>query len=652
MFDRIPFTQKKLTPTPIRFNSLKKQIIVFFSSFLVLMQIAGFIAVEYTVNKSVKENLGRELVVGGRVVNRLLDQEGRDMMEVTRVTLADYALREAIVSGDKETIISAFENHAERINSAGMFKINLNGFIDTNTFNPNLDGKPFVFNDILTAAEKDGKAGGIRVFEGKVYRIVVLPVLTPIKIAWVAAAFLIDNRDAHDLQRVSLMDITFVSALAAQNKIMASTLPKNVQLELSNQLPSLMDEVAKVKTFKLVGNEYETLAIPVDAYETGTIYLVLQQSAEIGRLPFVTLEYALFVLFAMSLIATVLGGGFIAQTITRPIRILADSARKITQGDYTQLVEVQQNDEIGDLTDAFNNLSKGLAERDKVRDMLGKVTSPAIATELMNREINLGGEERLVTILFADIRNFTSLCENLAPQKSLELLNRYLQEMSEVIEEYDGVVDKYIGDGLMALFGAPISKEDDHQRAALAALEIVRRLALLDKILAAEGLPHPDVGIGLNTAVVIAGNIGSASRLNYTVLGDGVNLASRLEGLTKRYLVPIVVGEETFKQVPDMAYRELDKVRVKGKSMPVRIFELLGKKEYMSNTAIRLLAKHHEAIGLFRERNWLDAKALFEQMSEHPAYKKISSIYLEYIREFTINPPDEDWDGSFTLYEK
>jgi len=616
------------------------------------MQIAGFIAVEYTVNKSVKENLGRELVVGGRVVNRLLDQEGRDMMEVTRVTLADYALREAIVSGDKETIISAFENHAERINSAGMFKINLNGFIDTNTFNPNLDGKPFVFNDILTAAEKDGKAGGIRVFEGKVYRIVVLPVLTPIKIAWVAAAFLIDNRDAHDLQRVSLMDITFVSALAAQNKIMASTLPKNVQLELSNQLPSLMDEVAKVKTFKLVGNEYETLAIPVDAYETGTIYLVLQQSAEIGRLPFVTLEYALFVLFAMSLIATVLGGGFIAQTITRPIRILADSARKITQGDYTQLVEVQQNDEIGDLTDAFNNLSKGLAERDKVRDMLGKVTSPAIATELMNREINLGGEERLVTILFADIRNFTSLCENLAPQKSLELLNRYLQEMSEVIEEYDGVVDKYIGDGLMALFGAPISKEDDHQRAALAALEIVRRLALLDKILAAEGLPHPDVGIGLNTAVVIAGNIGSASRLNYTVLGDGVNLASRLEGLTKRYLVPIVVGEETFKQVPDMAYRELDKVRVKGKSMPVRIFELLGKKEYMSNTAIRLLAKHHEAIGLFRERNWLDAKALFEQMSEHPAYKKISSIYLEYIREFTINPPDEDWDGSFTLYEK
>ena len=196
-------------------------------------------------------------------------------------------------------------------------------------------------------------------------------------------------------------------------------------------------------------------------------------------------------------------------------------------------------------------------------------------------------------------------------------------------------------------------RPDDTRRAVACALEIQQRLRALGPSLAAKGLPHPDLGIGINTSRVIAGNIGSPSRLNYTVLGDGVNLAARLEGLTKRYHVPIVIGSRTREGAPGhIVFRELDKVRVSGKTIAERIYEPLGPAGEIDAAQTARLARWHAALELFRARHWEAARAAFESLAAEPGYERIIQLYMGYVRELLARPPGDDWDAAFTLYEK
>jgi len=254
----------------------------------------------------------------------------------------------------------------------------------------------------------------------------------------------------------------------------------------------------------------------------------------------------------------------------------------VAAGDYTQRIELPRADELGQLATAFNQMTAGLAERDRVRNLLGMVVSPEIATQLLHSDLKLGGEEREVTILFCDLRNFTSFSERMAPAEVLTLLNRYLDRMSAIIERHGGVIDKYMGDAIMALFGAPVAVPDASARAVAAARDMAGALESLNAELRNEGKSALAFGIGINTAQVVAGNVGSKTRLNYTVIGDGVNLASRLEGLTKdpAYATPIIVSEATLAAInPRPFARELGEVKVKGKAEAVRIFALTAKGE-------------------------------------------------------------------------
>jgi adenylate cyclase len=220
-------------------------------------------------------------------------------------------------------------------------------------------------------------------------------------------------------------------------------------------------------------------------------------------------------------------------------------------------------------------MTAGLAERDRVRDLLGKVVSPEIAAQLLQSDLQLGGEEREVTVLFSDLRDFTALSERLPPAEVLALLNRYLDRMSAVVERHGGVIDKYIGDAIMALFGAPVAAPDAAARALAAARAMAAALDQLNAELAAEGRPPLALGIGINTARVIAGNMGSRSRLNYTVIGDGVNLAARLEALTKdpAYGTRILVSGATAAAAgATSGLRPLGPVTVKGRTEPVPVF--------------------------------------------------------------------------------
>jgi adenylate cyclase len=197
-----------------------------------------------------------------------------------------------------------------------------------------------------------------------------------------------------------------------------------------------------------------------------------------------------------------------------------------------------------------------------------------------------------------------------------------------------------------------VARGDDTQRAALAALAIRDGVRALGVRLSGRGMPNPEVGVGVNTSRMIAGNIGSPTRLNYTVLGDGVNLASRLEGLTKRYHVPIVAGSRTREQVTGLVWRELDKVRVRGRSLAECIFEPLGREGEVGFYEMDQLEAWHDALRNFRERRWIVARAGFEALSGQRGYGRLTEIYLGYLRELELRPPGAEWDGAFTLYEK
>jgi adenylate cyclase len=269
----------------------------------------------------------------------------------------------------------------------------------------------------------------------------------------------------------------------------------------------------------------------------------------------------------------------IARSISQPVRTLAEFTEHVARGDYARRIVLDRADELGRLATAFNRMSEGLAERDRIRDLLDKNVSPEVAAQLLRDGATLGGEEREVTVLFADLCSFTSLSERLPPRELVALLNRFLDRMSAAIEHEGGVIDKYIGDAIMALFGAPVAQSGAADRALRAALAMQAALAELNHELAAEGRPALACGIGINTARVVAGNMGSRRRLNYSVVGDGVNVAARLEALTRNpeYRATILVSEATLRAAQGRyATRTLGPIVVKGRAEPVQAHAVDG----------------------------------------------------------------------------
>jgi adenylate cyclase len=637
---------------PLRFNSLENRIVVFFVVLLMVVQLAVFVSIRAAIERVSRDKIQEELQVGQRVFKRLLDQNSSQLLEATSVLTYDYGFREAIATRDRPTILSTLGNHARRIKANGMTLVDLDNIVLADTLQSDSAGKAFTFPDLIEEAQRFGRASSIRYLDNKVYQIVVVPVLAPLPISWVAMAFVIDDQLARELQRITGLDVSFVGLPPSGTpRVAASTVGQLIRSSLLFDRAIYRPGQGSFRR-EAGGDTFEMLTMELARTQEISVHAVLQRALSEHMASYGRLQVILLFLSALSLAITLIGALRIARRITQPVTQLAHAARLMTKGEYIHTINVAPGDEIGELASAFNTMAKGMAERDTVRDILGKVASQAVAEQLLSQQIELGGEEREVTVLFADIRNFTLLCESLTPTRTLALLNRYLTEINTVIEANDGVIDKYTGDGVMALFGAPIARSDDAGRAMRAAMTIVARIADLGRQLAEEGLPHPDIGIGINTARVIAGNIGSPTRLNYTVLGDGVNLAARLEGLTKRYQVPIVVGETTRSRLTRFTWRELDKVRVKGKTVPVRIYQPLGVEGTLSTMEAQLLDQYHEAVSAYREQRWESARGSFNALRNQPYYRRLAELYLGYLDEAESQALPATWDGSFTLYEK
>ena len=289
---------------------------------------------------------------------------------------------------------------------------------------------------------------------------------------------------------------------------------------------------------------------------------------------------------------------------------------------------------------------KGTMARYMSKDVLDQV--------LENGESILGGRAQEVSILFSDIRSFTSISERIGARETVSMLNDYFSEMVDIIFSRRGILDKYIGDAIMAVFGTPFISPEDTDNALTVANEMIRTLRRFNEERATLGRDLVQIGIGVNTGEVVAGNIGSPKRMDYTVIGDGVNLAARLEAATKYYRAPILMSEFTKARIKSPSKsRELDLIRVKGKAQPVAIFEAL---DHHTEASFPRMAETIEAyaqgLELYRARNWRGAAGAFEEALGFRADDGPSRLYLERARFYESDPPGDEWDGVWTMLEK
>ena len=295
------------------------------------------------------------------------------------------------------------------------------------------------------------------------------------------------------------------------------------------------------------------------------------------------------------------------------------------------------------------------AEQRTIRGVMARYLSPSVSQWALKdpERLALGGETRTMTVLFSDLRGFTSLSQNMDPQALTALLNEYMTAMTEIVFQHDGVLDKYIGDAIMAFWNAPMEQEDHARRACDTALDMLARLQTLQADWAGRGLPALDIGIGINTGRMVVGNMGSRDRLAYTVLGDAVNVASRLEGLNKEYGTRIVIGEETRSAAGErFHYRFLDLVAVKGRSEPLAVFEISGRTGQLDAAAVDRLDRYAQGIALYRQRRWADASTCFRLLQDTDGADGPSTLYLRRSLAFAESPPPPDWDGVFVATTK
>ncbi|MEN6468430.1 MAG: CHASE2 domain-containing protein [Smithella sp.] len=293
-------------------------------------------------------------------------------------------------------------------------------------------------------------------------------------------------------------------------------------------------------------------------------------------------------------------------------------------------------------------------EKKKIRGAFQYYLNASVINEILKdpAKLKLGGEKKDLTVLFSDIRGFTTMSEGLTPQELVALLNEYLTAMTNKVFEYEGLLDKYMGDAIMAVFGAPLDQPDHAKRACLTALAMMQELHRLQKKWKEEGRRVFNIGIGVNSGEMNVGNMGSEMRFDYTVMGDMVNLGSRLEGTNKEYGTNIIISEFTYEKVKDdMCCRELDFVRVKGKVKPVRIYELLAEKKDEPHFK-SMIDAFDKGLVLYREGKWDEAIAAFRTVLAIRPDDFPAAMYIERCKNLKEHPPAEPWDGVFVMTKK
>ncbi|BCK86656.1 hypothetical protein MIZ01_0422 [Sideroxyarcus emersonii] len=290
----------------------------------------------------------------------------------------------------------------------------------------------------------------------------------------------------------------------------------------------------------------------------------------------------------------------------------------------------------------------------QITSLFGQYVPSEVVDEMSKNpeQVSMEGESREMTILFSDVRGFTTISEGLDPKELALLMNEFLTPLSRVIYGHRGTIDKYMGDCIMAFWGAPLPEARHAYHAVLSGLEMQRTLSGLQPHFRERGWPPIHVGVGINSGRVSVGNMGSEVRVAYTVMGDAVNLASRLEGITKEYGVGVLVGETTREAAPEFVYRELDLVRVKGKDKPVAIFEPLGLAGQVEQSVLEEVQLFHQALDMYRKQQWDQAELQLLSLLKMAPQARLYQVYAERVAHYRNTPPGEKWDGVFVFKTK
>ncbi|MDO9466851.1 MAG: adenylate/guanylate cyclase domain-containing protein, partial [Thiobacillus sp.] len=351
---------------------------------------------------------------------------------------------------------------------------------------------------------------------------------------------------------------------------------------------------------------------------------------------------------------------FFTRSLVSPIKRLLGGTRAVEDGDLEVEIHVHSRDEIATLATSFNHMVVGLREKERIRATFGQYVDPRIVKTLLENRIGADkGERQVMTVFFSDLEGFTKLCEGLTPDAAVRFLNRYFSMMSEVVRAQQGIVDKYIGDSVMAFWGPPFTDPADHARlGCIAALDQMARLEdfrawLPEMFSVRDKLPVVSVRMGIASGEVTVGNIGSEISRGYTVIGDTVNLASRLEQANKFYGTRILVSETTRTLAgDDLAFREIDSLRVAGKLETVRVYELLGMVDELSDAGRQRIQAYEAGLARYRAQDWDAAEAAFRECLAIEPQDPPSQVMLARIAAFRQAPPETGWDGVWVAVSK
>jgi len=622
-------------------SSFRARLLMFVLPLLVGALSAALVLTDLANTANARGLIAGQLAGDADGLTLAVGERSAHLLDSARLLTADFAFKRAYALGDDATLRSAMANHLGRISDGTlMVLMDLDGAARTTLGAP--EGSLEAFAPLARAAMADGygEATGILFLAGRPHQLVVTPLLAPDVVAWVAIGFELDDAFLGRFAARTPGSLSLIAGREGAWQVQASTLPEGLLTAFERDLDLAGRAADRIE---LGGAEYVMVTRPLATLDGRTLLVVLQRSLNEALAPYLRVRRLLLILFAGALLLSILGALLVARSVSRPVSELSGAAQRVGSGDLSARVMAQGQDEIGLLASRFNAMVEGLQERDRTRDLLGKVVSRQIADELMGSAIELGGEERECTILFSDLRGFTSLSEGRSPVEILALLNRYFSRMTAVVDANGGVVDKFIGDALMALFGVPVAAEDAAARAVATALGMQDALAELNEefgLTSSAFSRQLRIGMGLATGEVVAGNMGSTERLNYTVIGDAVNLASRLEGLSKAYRVATVVSEATLAAAAHPPALELDRVRVQGQIEIHRVFTLVPPR--LATSAF--LEAYAHALDLERVGEWGAATRAWESVPAPSMFENLIAVRSDRCRRHQVAPPT-DWDG-------
>ncbi|MCB1192457.1 MAG: HAMP domain-containing protein [Leptospiraceae bacterium] len=349
-----------------------------------------------------------------------------------------------------------------------------------------------------------------------------------------------------------------------------------------------------------------------------------------------------------------------AKTISLPILALLAATLEITKGNFRVDIKPQSKDEVGLLTKHFVSMGLGLEEREKVKNILGSMIDPTVVEEAMkDLQVLKRGKEQEITAFFSDVASFSTISEQLSSVDLAGLLNEYLSAMTIILKKHDGVLDKYIGDAIVGIFNAPVDVEEHCKKAARASLEMIRKLQELreywkSKNMYSKEAQSMDIRIGLNTGLAKVGFMGTDALASYTMMGDTVNLAARLEAAGKDYGVNILISESVKYNISnEMFTRLLDLVRVKGKNEPVKVYELICSKNEVTQSVLRATDLYDAGMVYYLSRNWDRAIDKFEESQKTKGkVDKAAVMLIARCQTYRQSPPPQNWDGVFTRTTK